>query len=429
VAKRSPILGYNHNVKYRGLVFHVQTEDSGLLNPHLFTHLFHGGVIVSTRKLVYDAGSAEDAIKALMQAQHKAVMKDLMKGSFDEKIDQYLSGTPGLEPGVGSRPSGPDNPLPRGERAVTESSEAPPEVAPPAEPSPPVVAAPRARASEAPVESPKPRTKTAERGSRGSARINLPPPPPPPLDDAPTLVGKDARVTLPTGTAAQPPRAATPPPRPPIPRPSQPPPIPARTAGVSKPPPAPLGDDFRIDSSSEIQISLTDEEVGARQRMPRDTAVEMPEGAVPTAIGEAAEATRPTDVFSVPRTGADSFPPPTTSPERRAASHGAAALPPMRSPSRPSITAPAVVARPVTPTGERSRRDSEAVEIYAPAPPSVESPPGERSERPGQYSVRRTRQHEIPAAPATNERPGRASSIPSGLGRCACRRRRARPRQ
>ena len=57
MAKRSPILGYNHNVRYRGLVFHVQTEDSGVLSPHLFTHLFHEGVIVSTRKLVYDAGA------------------------------------------------------------------------------------------------------------------------------------------------------------------------------------------------------------------------------------------------------------------------------------------------------------------------------------------------------------------------------------
>jgi hypothetical protein len=98
VAKRSPILGYNHNVRYRGLVFHVQTEDSGVLSPHLFTHLFHGGVIVSTRKLVYDGGSAEDVIKSLMQAQHKAVLKDLKKGAFDDKIDQYLGGTPGLLP-------------------------------------------------------------------------------------------------------------------------------------------------------------------------------------------------------------------------------------------------------------------------------------------------------------------------------------------
>jgi len=93
VGKRSPILGYNHNVRYRGLVFHVQTEDSGILSPHLFTHLFHHGVIVSTRKLVYDAGSAEESIKSLMQAQHKAVLKDLRRGHFDDKIDSYLGGT------------------------------------------------------------------------------------------------------------------------------------------------------------------------------------------------------------------------------------------------------------------------------------------------------------------------------------------------
>ena len=98
VGKRSPILGYNHNVRYRGLVFHVQTEDSGVSSPHLFTHLFHHGVIVSTRKLDYDPGSAEEPIRSLMQAQHKAVLKDLRRGTFDDKIDSYLGGTPGLLP-------------------------------------------------------------------------------------------------------------------------------------------------------------------------------------------------------------------------------------------------------------------------------------------------------------------------------------------
>jgi hypothetical protein len=99
VAKpRSPILGYNHNVRYRGLVFHVQTEDSGIGNPHVFTHLFHGGVILSTRKLVYDADASSEAVKALMQSQHKAVLRDLKRGAFDDKIDAYLGGTPGLLP-------------------------------------------------------------------------------------------------------------------------------------------------------------------------------------------------------------------------------------------------------------------------------------------------------------------------------------------
>jgi hypothetical protein len=98
VAKRSPILGYNHNVQYRGVVFHVQTEDSGIVNPHIFTHLFHAGVIVNTRKLVYDPDADDGVVKSLMQSQHKAILRELKRGVFDDKIDVYLADIPGLQP-------------------------------------------------------------------------------------------------------------------------------------------------------------------------------------------------------------------------------------------------------------------------------------------------------------------------------------------
>ncbi len=98
MAKRSPILGYNHNIRHRGLVFHVQTEDSGVDNPHIFTHLFHGGVIINTRKLVYDAEADEEVVKSLMQAQHKAMLKHLKSGTFGEKIDEYLGNNADLQP-------------------------------------------------------------------------------------------------------------------------------------------------------------------------------------------------------------------------------------------------------------------------------------------------------------------------------------------
>ncbi|MCP4444044.1 MAG: hypothetical protein GY811_01700 [Myxococcales bacterium] len=76
----------------------MQTEDSGVDNPHLFTHLFHGGVIISSRKIDYDAASAEDVVKGLMQSQHKAVLKDLKIGTFDDKIDAYLGDKTDLLP-------------------------------------------------------------------------------------------------------------------------------------------------------------------------------------------------------------------------------------------------------------------------------------------------------------------------------------------
>ena len=54
---RSPVLGYNHNVRYAGRLWHVQTEDSGVNNPHIFTHLFHDGTILATKRVDYDPSS------------------------------------------------------------------------------------------------------------------------------------------------------------------------------------------------------------------------------------------------------------------------------------------------------------------------------------------------------------------------------------
>ena len=39
----SPLLGYNNNVRHKGRVFHIQTEDSGVNHPHIITHLFADG--------------------------------------------------------------------------------------------------------------------------------------------------------------------------------------------------------------------------------------------------------------------------------------------------------------------------------------------------------------------------------------------------
>jgi hypothetical protein len=108
--KRSPILGYNHNIRYRGRVYHVQTEDSGVDNPHVFTHVFHEGVIITTRKLNYDTQSSIDAVKGLMQVQHKSLLKELRGGTFDEKIVAYLGPHPeeaGPSPVTAAEPAAP----------------------------------------------------------------------------------------------------------------------------------------------------------------------------------------------------------------------------------------------------------------------------------------------------------------------------------
>jgi hypothetical protein len=90
-AARSPLLGYNHNVKYGGQIFHVQTEDSGPGNPHLFTHLFFEGSILASKRHQYEPDASEDEVRALMQAQHKAILKELKQTVYDERITRFFS--------------------------------------------------------------------------------------------------------------------------------------------------------------------------------------------------------------------------------------------------------------------------------------------------------------------------------------------------
>jgi hypothetical protein len=65
--RSSPVLGYNHNLRHGGRVFHVQTEDSGQSYARLHTHLFYEGTILSSKKQEYDPAAPEDAVRALMQ--------------------------------------------------------------------------------------------------------------------------------------------------------------------------------------------------------------------------------------------------------------------------------------------------------------------------------------------------------------------------
>jgi len=86
--------GFNTNYRYRGVLFHVQTEDSGLANPHVITHLFHGGNILASEKLDYakqlGAADLEGVVRGLMENQHKAMLKRLKRGGFDAVIRERI---------------------------------------------------------------------------------------------------------------------------------------------------------------------------------------------------------------------------------------------------------------------------------------------------------------------------------------------------
>ncbi|MBX3200410.1 MAG: hypothetical protein KF894_19895 [Labilithrix sp.] len=89
---QSPLLGYNNNVRHRGRVFHIQTEDSGVNHPHIITHLFmDGGRILKSVKKSYaehvGADNMSETVRALMKEQHKAMFVALRDGQFDALVD------------------------------------------------------------------------------------------------------------------------------------------------------------------------------------------------------------------------------------------------------------------------------------------------------------------------------------------------------
>jgi hypothetical protein len=90
-ARVSPVLGYNHNLRHGGRVFHVQTEDSGQGYARLHTHLFYEGTILSTKKQEYDPSAPEDAVRALMQQLHKSMIRELTHGEHDPRIGAFFA--------------------------------------------------------------------------------------------------------------------------------------------------------------------------------------------------------------------------------------------------------------------------------------------------------------------------------------------------
>ncbi len=84
------IVGFNHNIMYKGSVFHVQTEDSGMANPHIITLLYREGTILASKKTSYadiiKIEQLEKVVEDLMKEQHKDMMRSLKNGELDDRI-------------------------------------------------------------------------------------------------------------------------------------------------------------------------------------------------------------------------------------------------------------------------------------------------------------------------------------------------------
>jgi len=97
------VVGFNHNIKHKGRMYHIQTEDSGLENPHIITHLFVGGNILASKKTSYaDIVAAENlpqVVRELMEEQHKEMLRNLINGVYDEVTATHSAQAKSFQPG------------------------------------------------------------------------------------------------------------------------------------------------------------------------------------------------------------------------------------------------------------------------------------------------------------------------------------------
>jgi hypothetical protein len=89
------VAGFNHNFRYKGEVYHVQTEDSGVKSPNIVTLLYLGGTILASKKTSYsDIARVDDLdqiVEELMKEQHKEMLRSLKAGEFDAVIERFQS--------------------------------------------------------------------------------------------------------------------------------------------------------------------------------------------------------------------------------------------------------------------------------------------------------------------------------------------------
>jgi hypothetical protein len=153
-------MGFNNNIKFQDQVFHVQTEDSGLDQPHIITHLFaDGGRIIKSHKRSYqEAVSRPDVaefVRALMKSQHLEMVLMLREGRFDNVIAGREMGGMQLltePPNVDNIKKLASQKKQRAEAGAPASAAAPPIAAPaPAAPAPVIVQPPAAAKPAAPA--------------------------------------------------------------------------------------------------------------------------------------------------------------------------------------------------------------------------------------------------------------------------------------
>lgn len=82
------IAGFNTDIEFDGVVYHVQTEDKGLPSRKIISLVYDRGTILASKRTNYDDLAAEDVVEATVaervQKQHKLICAAIRAGRINE---------------------------------------------------------------------------------------------------------------------------------------------------------------------------------------------------------------------------------------------------------------------------------------------------------------------------------------------------------
>jgi hypothetical protein len=82
------ITGFNTDIRYEGVTYHVQTEDKGLDTPLILSLVYVGGAIIASKRTNYDdllqKGFDEKVLTERLQRQHKLICAAIRSGRVEE---------------------------------------------------------------------------------------------------------------------------------------------------------------------------------------------------------------------------------------------------------------------------------------------------------------------------------------------------------
>jgi len=82
------LTGFNTDVEYDGVVYHVQTEDKGLQTPFILSLVYTGGAILASKRSPYDdlvAGGFDEGVLAeRLSRQHKLICAAVHAGRIED---------------------------------------------------------------------------------------------------------------------------------------------------------------------------------------------------------------------------------------------------------------------------------------------------------------------------------------------------------